>query len=123
MKYLSIIMLSFFFMLTGFPKNECLNKQETIDVEQVMNAPGPRDGYLKVYKDQYGWWRLMATNESDVCLSITVNIKFADSGEIIQVTETIAAGASNVEMFKSKDKFDMIVSSKKVKEVSSAWCN
>lgn len=123
MKYLSILMLSFFFMLTGFPKNECLNKQETIDVEQVMNAPGPRDGYLKVYKDQYGWWRLMATNESDVCLSITINIKFADSGKIIQVTETIAAGASNVEMFKSKDKFDMIVSSKKVKEVSSAWCN
>lgn len=116
-------MLSFFFMLTGFPKNECLNKQETIDVEQVMNAPGPRDGYLKVYKDQYGWWRLMATNESDVCLSITVNIKFADSGEIIQLSETIAAGASNVEMFRSKDKFDKIDSSIKVKEVSSAWCN
>lgn len=65
----------------------------------------------------------MATNESDVCLSITVNIKFADSGEIIQLSETIAAGASNVEMFRSKDKFDKIDSSIKVKEVSSTWCN
>ena len=65
----------------------------------------------------------MATNESNVCLYITVNIRFADSGEIIQLSENIAAGASNVEMFRSKDKFDKIDSSIKVKEVSSTWCN